>query len=59
MTLASGTATFSGSTTIGTFTQSGGLFNGSGTLTVTGASAFSGGTQSGSGTTNAQGGAVV
>ena len=58
MTLASGTATFSGSTTIGTFTQSGGLFNGSGTLTATGASAFSGGTQSGSGTTNAQGGAA-
>ena len=40
------------------FTQSGGELNGTGTLTVTGASNFSGGTQSGSGTTIAQGGAT-
>ena len=39
-------------------TQSGGELNGTGTLTVTGASSFSGGRQSGSGTTIAQGGAA-
>ena len=43
---------------VASLTQSGGLFNGSGTLTVTGASTFSAGRESGSGTTNAQGGAA-
>ena len=39
-------------------TQSGGLLNGTGTLTVSGLSAFSGGTESGSGTTIVSGGAA-
>src|SRR5262249_4735446 len=48
----------SANATISTFTQTGGLLTGSGTLTVTGLSTFSGGTQSGLGTTLAQGGAA-
>ena len=58
MTVTAGTATFNGTVTTGGLTQSGGELNGTGTLTVTGASNFSNGTQSGSGTTVAQGGAA-
>ena len=46
------------SVTTGALTQSGGLLNGTGTLTVSGLSTLSGGTESGAGTTIAQGGAA-
>ena len=55
LTLSSGTVQLNGTTSVGSFTQSGGDLDGTGTVTVTGATALSGATMTGTGTTVAQG----
>jgi formylmethanofuran dehydrogenase subunit C len=55
--IASGTVTFAVPTSISgpTFAQTGGILNGAGTITVSGAANFTGGTQTGAGTTIIEG----